>query len=178
MSSKYSANQIKVNPIDDEVYENLDFSKSNFENSLIKAANRAREFTQKYITNNLPKEIQFKVYLNCSYDEHTMTEGELRITRNWEIENYEFETPQEVVDLIWIESSALRRFPPFKQLRKGKIPEWINVTVESENGESTTVALICCGRFSSNPRHIYHILQGLPPFQVVSPPLPSNWKGL
>ena len=163
MSSKYSANQIKVNPIDDEVYENLDFSKSNFENSLIKAANRAREFTQKYVTNNLPNEIQFKVYLNCSYDEHTMREGELRITRDWEIENYEFETPAEVVNLIWIE---------------GKIPEWINVKVESENGESTTVALICCGRFSSNPRHIYHILQGLPPFQVVSPPLPSNWKGL
>ncbi len=163
MSSKYSANQIKVNPIDDEVYENLDFSKSNFENSLIKAANRAREFTQKYVTNNLPNEIQFKVYLNCSYDEHTMREGELRITRDWEIENYEFETPAEVVNLIWIE---------------GKIPEWINVKVESENGESTTIALICCGRFSSNPRHIYHILQGLPPFQVVSPPLPSNWKGL
>ena len=163
MSSKYSANQIKVNPIDDEVYENLDFSKSNFENSLIKAANRAREFTQKYVTNNLPTEIEFKVYLNCSYDEHTMREGELRITRDWENEIYEFNTPAEVVDLIWIE---------------GKIPEWINVTLESENGESTTVALICCGRFSSNPRHIYHILQGLPPFHIVGPNLPSNWEGL
>ncbi|BAY81788.1 hypothetical protein NIES267_12650 [Calothrix parasitica NIES-267] len=163
MSSKYSAEGIKVNPIDDEVYESLDFSKDNFEKSLIQAANQAREFTQKYVTNNLPERIQFKVYLNCSYDEHAMREGELRITRDWENEIYEFDTPAEVINLIWIE---------------GKIPEWINVKVESENGKSTTVALICCGRFSSNPRHIYHILQGLPPFQVVGPPLPSNWEGL
>jgi hypothetical protein len=161
--SKYSAEGIKVNPIDDEVYENLDFSRENFENSLIEAANRARNFTQKYVTNNLPNEIKYKVYLNCSYDEHVMREGELRITRDWEDEIYEFETSTEVVNLIWI---------------KGKIPEWINVTVESENGESTTVALICCGRFSSNPRHIYHIIEGLPPFHIVGPPLPSNWEGL
>ncbi|MEL7242261.1 MAG: hypothetical protein AAGM40_07930 [Cyanobacteria bacterium J06573_2] len=163
MSSKYSAEGIKVNPIDDEVYENLDFSRDNFEKSLIQAANRAREFTQKYVTNNLPTKIKFKVYLNCSSDHGSMREGELRITEDWEIEIYEFETPQEVVNLIWME---------------GKIPEWINVTVESENGESTTIALICCGRFSSNPRHIYHILQGLPPFQVVRPALPSNCEGL
>ncbi len=141
MSSKYSAEGIKVNPIDDEVYENLDFSPDNFENSLITAADRARDFTQQYVTNNLPHRIQFKVYLNCSNDHicSVMREGELRITRDWEDEIYEFETPAEVVNLIWIE---------------GKIPEWINVTVESENGELTTVALICCGRFSSNPRHI------------------------
>ncbi|MEM6401002.1 MAG: hypothetical protein AAF757_12345 [Cyanobacteria bacterium P01_D01_bin.116] len=165
MSSKYSADQIKVIHIDDEVYEKLDFSKDNFEKSLIQAANRAREFTQKYITNNLPERIQFKVYLNCSNDHScsSMREGELRITRDWENEIFEFENPVEVVNLIWIE---------------GKIPEWINVTVESENGELTTVALICCGRFSSNPRHIYHILQGLPPFQIVGPPLPRNWEGL
>ncbi|MBV6621533.1 MAG: hypothetical protein KI793_01035 [Rivularia sp. (in: Bacteria)] len=163
MSSKYRADQIQVIHIDDEVYENLDFSKSNFVNSLIQAANSAVEFTQKYVTNNLPKKIKYKVYLNCSYDEHAMREGEVRITRDWENEIYEFKTSQEVVNLIWIE---------------GKIPEWINVKVESENGESTTVAFICCGRFSSNPRHIYHILQGLPPFQVVGPSLPSNWEGL
>ncbi|MEO1765323.1 MAG: hypothetical protein AAFR83_26175, partial [Cyanobacteria bacterium J06629_18] len=145
--------------------ENLDFSKNNFEKSLIKAANRARDFTQQYVTNNLPNEIKFKVYLNCSNDHScsSMREGELRITRDWDNETYEFDTPAEVVNLIWME---------------GKIPEWINVTVESENGESTTIALICCGRFSSNPRHIYHILQGLPPFQVVGPALPSNCEGL
>ena len=163
MSSNHSADQIQVIHIDDEVYENLDFSKDNFEKSLIKAANRAREFTQKYVTNNLPLAIKFKVYLNCSYDEHAMREGELRITRDWENETYEFDTPTEVVNLIWVE---------------GKIPEWINVTVESENGEATTGALIGCGRFSSNPRHIYHIFEGIPPFHIVGLPLPSNWEGL
>ena len=59
--SKYNAEQIKVIHIDDEVYENLDFSRDNFENDLIKAANRAREFTQKYVTNNLPNRIKFKI---------------------------------------------------------------------------------------------------------------------
>lgn len=52
--TEYSAEQIKVIHIDDQVYKNLDFSKDNFEKSLIQAANSAREFTQKYVTNNLP----------------------------------------------------------------------------------------------------------------------------
>ncbi len=40
--SKYSAEQVKVIHIDDEVYENLNFGRDNFENDLRKAAYRAK----------------------------------------------------------------------------------------------------------------------------------------
>jgi hypothetical protein len=59
--------------------------------------------------------------------------------------------------------------------RTGKVPEWIDVSVVAADEEFSYVECRCCGRFVVTEEYLYHRAAGIPPFHVLSPPLPPDW---
>jgi len=68
-----------------------------------------------------------------------------------------------VVDYLW---------------RDGKVPEWIDASVESEDGFRSFIGLRCCGRFTASEELLYHRPGGLAPFSIKSPVLPPGWENV
>lgn len=56
--------------------------------------------------------------------------------------------------------------------RDGLVPEWINLSVISEQSTYTLIEVLACGRFTDNEKLLYHINEGYPPFHVLGPTLP------
>ena len=61
--------------------------------------------------------------------------------------------------------------------RNGKVPEWIDVSVQACDSQYSYLELRCCGRFTARDDMLYHTQHGNPPFHVVSPNLPPSWEG-
>ena len=109
----------------------------------------------------LPEKMVFRVYPNQSHDgnprvqdeqvfpEETLAEGVYH--GPWSV--------KAVVRFLW---------------RNGKVPEWIDIAVESENGSCTFLALRCCGRFTAQEDLLYHRPGGCPPFSIKSPCFPPG----
>ncbi|NMO15708.1 hypothetical protein HPC49_02455 [Pyxidicoccus fallax] len=138
--------------------------KSVFAERLGRAAERARDYARMLIVEPLPDSIRFDVELNCSHDgkplhpdERVYPEDPERIPAS----SRSRLTREEVVELLW---------------REGAVPRWINLNVTREGGEHTLIDLACCGRFTANEQLLYHKHQGYPPFQALSPPLPSSYE--
>ena len=155
----YTADDIKVLSPEDATEYDIDISREGFESNLVGSASYAVEFARTFITNILPDSIKYMVYLNSSYDESALEEDEYVYPDDNELSKKLFSDNDSVVELLW---------------RDGKVPEWINVTVEAEDDEYTTVKLECCGRFSSNEKYMYHAHEGKAPFHVLGPPIPSG----
>jgi hypothetical protein len=62
----------------------------------------------------------------------------------------------------------------------GKVPRWINVSVEMTGLESTYLNIICCDKLAKTEAEFYHRREGNPPFHVLAPledpsrPAPPN----
>jgi len=122
---------------------------------------RVVPFTRKYVVNPLPDKVQYLLYPNRSggravlhqdeaiFPEESLAKG--KATKPDPI------TASQVIEKLW---------------RNGKVPEWINVTVESYDDEYTYLRLDCCGRFTANESLIYHVEEGIPPFHCLGPALP------
>ncbi|MCE9669946.1 hypothetical protein LY474_19285 [Myxococcus stipitatus] len=137
--------------------------KSAFAERLRRAAERARDFARTLVIEPLPDNVLFDVELNCSYDGNPLHPDE----RVYPEDPTRFPPTQrsrlareDVVELLW---------------REGAAPEWINLTVKSEDGEHTLIELSCCGRFTANEHLLYHEQEGHPPFHVLGPSLPPSY---
>ena len=86
-----------------------------------------------------------------------MTFSGYKITRSEII----IDSADSVVEILW---------------REGKVPEWINVQARKQDSASTFVKLVCCGRFTKEKKHLYHIHEGRAPFHVLGPPLPVGYQ--
>jgi hypothetical protein len=125
------------------------------------AAEQALRFARQYVVQFLPDHIAFRVYPNQSYDgnprvadeevfpEETLGEGCFH--GPWSV--------ADVIEFLW---------------RNGKVPEWVDVAVESEEACHTIIGLRCCGRFSSQEEMLYYRQGGCPPFGIKSPPFPPG----
>lgn len=155
----YTSDDIKiVNPKNNQSHK-VDISQVGFERSLVEAARCALEFARQLVINNLPDKIRYDVILGCSYDGNSLEQGEYTFPEDYDNGQRLFENREDVVGLLW---------------KDGKVPEWVNVSVESEDGVFTNVKLECCGRYSSNVEHVYHAHEGRAPFHVVGPPMPPE----
>jgi hypothetical protein len=138
--------------------------RSTFETHLRSAAQQAVTFARQHVLQPLPDALEFLVYPNLSYDgnprvgdeatfpDESLAEGECH--GPWTVE--------QVVNFLW---------------RDGKVPEWIDVAVQSEHDDRTVLGLSCCGRFTAQEELLYHrVPDGIPPFSVKSPNVPPGWE--
>jgi hypothetical protein len=134
-----------------------------FVDHLRKAVERAVDFASEHVQQSLPDGVAYRVYPNQSYDGHPRVSDEVVFPEDSlsGLEDYHGVWGEErVVAFLW---------------REGKIPEWIDVSVEAIDRTRTLVALRCCGRFTADDRLYYYNRFGeLPPFGIKSPTLPPG----
>jgi hypothetical protein len=62
--------------------------------------------------------------------------------------------------------------------REGAIPVWIDFHVSSYNKKHTIIKATYSDDFTLNEKDFYHQREGLPPFHIIGPTAPVNWKSL
>ncbi|MEZ5326427.1 MAG: hypothetical protein R3F19_15360 [Verrucomicrobiales bacterium] len=67
---------------------------------------------------------------------------------------------EQVVEFLW---------------RKGKIPEWIDISVVTVDHDVTVCELRCCGRYTGNEDRLYYRPDNRSPFAIKSPSPPPNY---
>ncbi|GAB2515305.1 hypothetical protein [Nocardia heshunensis] len=131
-----------------------------FRGRLAVAAASARDFARKFVLEDLPGPLVFRVRLNQSFDGHPPAPQEARFPedssdeRAVALRRCDFET---AVGELW---------------RDGRVPEWVNVTAIGTTGAATLIELVCCGRFTTDADRLYHRHEGTPPFHVLGPAQP------
>ncbi len=135
--------------------------KEDFEQNLKQASEAAIEAAKLYVVNVLPKINAYKVHPNRSFDGNPLKHDETLFPNDTRPgrQAIQFLNERDLVEFLW---------------RDGKIPEWIDINVESEDGEKTYLTLVCCGRFTERDDLLYHKETGRPPFSVKSPCLPPK----
>jgi hypothetical protein len=140
--------------------------RSTFETRLRTAAQQALEFGRQHVHQLLPDDVAFFVCPNQSYDGNPRV-GDEAVFPEESLREGQHHGPwsaQEVVAFLW---------------RDGKVPEWINVAVEAEDGKRSLIGLRCCGRFTAQEDLLYHRYPGgVPPFSIKSPVLPPGWENI
>jgi hypothetical protein len=140
-------------------------SRNVFSERLQYAASAARDFASRFVQEQLPPTLQFNVYLNRSYDGNALVGDQVVFPDDRSILQAQLDrlSANDVITLLW---------------RDGRIPQWIDISVETVIEHSVTiVALLCCGRYTGIEAQLYH--QGShAPFHVVGPPLPPGWNSV
>jgi len=134
-----------------------------FTQHLSRAVDEAVSFARKLVANELPAKQVFRVYPSGSYDGNPLVGDEEVFPDDSRPDGtpLRFECQEAVAAFLW---------------RDEKMPEWVDVSVEAEDGRRTFVALLCCGRFTATEEHLYHVQGGTPPFSVKSPILPPGYR--
>ncbi len=134
-----------------------------FAKNLREAVEHAVRFARDHVIQVLPDAIALRVYANCSYDGNPLVGDEVVFPNDTQPQGI-FRGPwtvDEAVIFLW---------------RDGRVPEWIDVAVEDEDGKTSYAGLRCCGRFTAVEENLYHRNGGIPPFHILSPPIePSAW---
>ena len=117
------------------------------------------KFAQNYLLDNLIPEFRYDVFLNESHDDPSLTQFDMYPEDNDRVEIDL--TAKEVCELLY---------------RKGKVPVWIDISVDKSDHTTTTFKLLCAGRYSDNPKEYYYQKRGTGPFGIKSPILPSDFE--
>ncbi len=130
-----------------------------------RAHEAALSFAREMVVQHLPEARLFLIYPNQSYDGHPLVSDEEVYPEETlpEDEHLAPLTESETIDWLW---------------RNGKVPEWIDVSVQRCDKKVSFIQLLCCGRYTANDELLYHQQAGRPPFHVTSPPLPPRWKSV
>lgn len=135
-------------------------TRETFETNLRNAIRSTLDVTRQYVLDDLPEDVRLLVVPNCSFDGNPL-EGDEEVYPGEELPQGTTLAPKtevEAVNLLY---------------RSGKVPEWINVQVDSADGQCSYLTLECCGRFTAMENYLYHRDGGIPPFnpQVAMPGL-------
>lgn len=118
----------------------------------------AFDFAKTYVTDNLPGDFRYTVYLNVSTDDLNLKQFDIYPQDNKKI--VEFITADEVVNLL---------------NRNEKVPVWIDISVEYVYKDFTVFRLLCAGRYSANEKEYYYLEGETGPFGIKSPDLPIDY---
>ena len=135
-----------------------------FKERLREVSHRVVLFAREHVVQQLPEEVAFRVYPNQSFDGNPRVGDEV-VFPDESLPDGQFLGPwsaEEVVKYLW---------------RDGKVPEWIDAGVESEDAQRSLIALRCCGRFTALEELLYHRPGGFAPFSIKSPVLPPGGYG-
>jgi hypothetical protein len=136
-----------------------------FQDRLVEASEKAISWAREHVFNPLPSSYLYLLYPNQSYDSNPL-EGDEEIFPEESLPDRKFLGPlnvEQVVEYLW---------------RNGKVPEWVNVTVQAYDEHYSYLELLCCGRFTTLEEMLYHKLEGYQPFHMLSPNLPPNWESV
>jgi hypothetical protein len=119
----------------------------------------AVKFAERYITDKLTNDFKYNVIFTPAndnddpnkFDVYPEDDGIIKLNL----------TDVEVIDLL---------------CRKNKIPVWIDISVLKLNKKSTTLNLLCAGRYSNNEEDFYYNDNQSGPFGIKSPTLPIGYK--
>src|SRR6478609_1058118 len=136
--------------------------RSTFAQHFLSAAQHARDFARKFIAEQLPDEMTFRVHLNSSYDGHAgpdvkLFPGDSSDERSLATKQLDADG---VVALLW---------------RDGFVPEWVDVTVAGLTQTATILDVGSCGRFAEDEQQLYYAQTGIAPFGPKGPVLPVNY---
>lgn len=129
---------------------------------LATATAAAVSFARTFVVDALPDEVRYLILPNQSYDGNPLVADEEIYPDDSlvEIAGLGPCTNCDVVSFLW---------------RNGKVPEWIDVQVDTVANGVTIVVLRCCGRFTAREDMLYYGSRGTGPFSAKSPPLPPDW---
>lgn len=133
-------------------------TKDEFLKLLRKSSKSSYDFAKIYVRNKLPTDFKYSAVLNSSFDDPTLTEFDIYPEDNGKMINLIDEN--EVVELL---------------CRKGKVPVWIDISVESVYKNKTIFRLYCAGRYSDDEEEFYYNKQGTGSFGIKSPILPIGY---
>jgi hypothetical protein len=139
--------------------------KKTFLEHLIQATDIVILFSRELVMNRFPSDCKYLIFPNQSYDGNPL-EGDEEVFPEESLSQGQCIGPldrNQAVENLW---------------RNSKIPEWINVSVYSYDHHYSYLELICCGRFTAQQEHQYHIHEGYPPFHVLGPPEPPGWESV
>ena len=136
-----------------------------FKHRLVQTSERAILSAREHVFNHLPDEYRYLLFPNQSYDGHPL-EADEEVFPHESLPGRKYLGPldlEQVIDRLW---------------RDGRVPEWINVSLEACDANWSYLQLDCCGRFTATEELLYHRGQGRQPFQVLSPNLPPHWESV
>src|SRR4051794_29397162 len=131
--------------------------RATFETRLQTATAIAVEFARDMVHQSLPAEVVYRVHPNQSYDGHPRLGDEVIFPGDSLPEGSHLGpcSVAEVADFLW---------------RDGRVPEWIDISVETVVENCTVVRLQCCGRFSAEDQRLYYRgAADVAPFGIKSP---------
>jgi hypothetical protein len=136
--------------------------RATFEQRLLHAAARARDFACKFIAEPLPDALLFRVHLNSSYDLNAGADFRLY--------------PEDSTDSRVLATKGLTAGQAVDELwRDGWVPQWINISVVGETGAATVIELVACGRFTADETDLYYLHTDVAPFGIKGPVLPFDF---
>ena len=130
-----------------------------FSQHLNDASQHALTFARRYVGDNLSGSFHYHVLLNQSFDGNAPETG--RVFPEDDGREYSSLSVDEVVNVL---------------LRESRCPEWIDIAVEAASDSFTLMRLLCCGRFTDDPKQFYYTSGGTGPFGIKSPNLPINHR--
>jgi hypothetical protein len=141
--------------------------RARFEDHFLQSVQHSVAFARRLVRQSLPDAVVFRVYPNQSFDGQPRRSDEVVFPEESLSTLEDYQGPwsaEQIVAHLW---------------RDGKVPEWIDVSVEAVLGGRTIIALRCCGRFTADERlYYYNDAGGIPPFGIKSPELPPRWKSV
>jgi len=125
------------------------------------AAKVARDFARRFLEEQLPDKMIFRVHLNSSYDANAGSDVKVfpedssgdRALATKQLEE------EGVVELLW---------------RDGFVPQWVDLMVVGLTEKETIVDVVSCGRFAEDEERLYYAQTGIAPFSPKGPFLPVN----
>ncbi|GAA1891275.1 hypothetical protein [Asanoa iriomotensis] len=115
------------------------------------AAERARAVARPMVIEELPEPLTFRLRLNQSYDVGPPRVGEVRFPEDG--------SPDRAAALHRCDADTVVA----ELWRAGRVPEWVNLAVVSEDGGSTVVEVLSCGRFRPDDAVLHVLSPVLPP---------------
>jgi hypothetical protein len=137
--------------------------RENFADRFRRAAQRARDFAQSFLEEELPSQLRFRVELNASYDGDPLHASERLFPQDSDPRRQRASSNLD-------EAGALAAF-----WRDGLVPEWIDLSVVGVTAAATLVGALSCGRFTADDGLLYHLDEGYAPFHVLGPSLPGGY---
>jgi hypothetical protein len=154
-------------------HEAISMDKREFGRRLERAAERAREFAQRYVEEVLPPSF---LYVLPEYDDpqgRRGPEGTMKYFggRFLRAEDLSLVTSARATDLLWVD---------------GRLPAWINVNVESVNPEATVIRMRCSRELHRADEDM--LGRDIPtavdpddpvePFRIRGPAVPQGWRSV
>jgi len=115
-------------------------------------------FAKNYVVNELPEDFKYSVELNVSYDDPSLTQFDM----------YPNENDTKILLINELEVVELL-------CRNGKVPVWIDISVDCVYKNKTIFNLECAGRYSDDEKEFYYNRNDTGPFGIKGPTFPIGY---